>query len=49
MEIVIGISETDGAWIIPADTGYIDIAAITEDQMATLMTEAEALLSIFGF
>ena len=49
LEIVIGISETDGAWLIPADTEYIDIASITDDQMTVLMTEAEELLSMFGF
>jgi len=48
MEAVIGISETDGAWIIPANAEFIDAFAMTDAQTQTLLSEAESLLSMFG-
>ena len=44
-----GTISYQGRVSFPADAEYIDIASITEEQMTVLMTEAEELLSMFGF
>lgn len=46
--VVIGFTDDDGAWLIPADTASVDVMTMDEAQLEKLMTEAQAILSMFG-